>query len=1828
MRRILPPPPRRLAARSFCAGRPLHGLGLGLALALAHVVALGGCGLVTKPDEDTAIVDDEDTEELDTEAPIDTSKPDISLDTSKPDTGSETADDGEVSDVAVDTEDGASDIGFEIEDTGIQCQPGVPACDEGKFATCNALGNGYQGHVACPTGQECVKDGCTPIKVCPAGQDFCKGNAVYSCNVGGTAEAKTLDCGANEVCDPGTDGKAACVAKLCEPGSDVCAGDVLTTCNDAGSAPLPGGTDCAKDAKSCVVVGDKAACAAPSCGDGKVNTDQEECDLGADNGKLGKKCDVDCKITLGKCSKPSDCSALAEPCVKSFLCVTGKCLGLATTGGACEDGDACTIGDQCVQGACVGLASNCDDGEACTLDGCDPAKGCTHKALSNTPCSDGNACTTGDVCGLGSCKPGLNACQCDKDADCAGYDDGNPCNGTMACVNNACVGKEKSAIVCAAGVCVLPAKEPKACTDAGGQLAGALCIGQGIADKGACDGKKGSWLGNGPCRTATCDPKLGFCVAKDKPDLSACDDASACTVADTCKGGACGGKAVPCDDANTCTADACDAKTGCTHKPIESPCDDGDPASAGDACVNGSCLGTPIVDCKADSDCKADAGANLCLGKLVCDTGIGKCKIDPATVVSCAPSASAICAPVACDPKDGACKAIPAAKGTPCDDNNPCTANDICETGSCSPGPAASCDDGNVCTDDECHFIFGCVYSPNTAPCDDGDICSQGDTCASGSCVAGKDACSCAADADCADLNKTNQCKGGWACNKQAQHCIFDPAKAVVCGNGSCTIATETTSKGCIESGGTWTPDGPCAATSCDAKDGVCKQIVAKDGSGCSDSSPCTIGDVCLAGECTGTVNPCNDNNPCTDTACSPTAAGGCLYSTSALEAKACDDANECTTGELCKAGKCQGGMGKDCDDKLPCTADVCLIGKGCVHQAGKGLPCNDGDDCTLEDTCDGVLGTCLPGTKPKACKDGNICTDDGCDPKVPNGCTFKPNTLPCDNLDVCNKGDTCAVGLCKAGTETTDCNDDNACTVDLCDAKIGCTHKPHTGGCNDNDACTDKDVCVGTVCSGVPTVCDDNNVCTKDGCDTKTGCTFTPSTGDCGPFAACAETAGSQSCAFKTGKHIVISELYVGDPVDNGDDFIELYNSLDAVADLGGYELQTRPAASTNPKDWKAIVTFASGVKMLPGGYLLVGAKLTTVRGIATDVQEATLQLTRERGQIRLFDAAHTLIHDAVAWGDAAPVEGKAVPSWFSARSIERRSESTATAEQMSTGGALWLAGNGHDSGDNAADFVVRMTPEPQGKGQYEPACNGTCSGGKVCDYKGVGADSCVTDSTCLQGCGGGLSCSVGLGGCILASGGRVVISEVLLATSDDPEARFIEIHNGSKVAADISGYVVETKPAEESSTLAWQPMVAQVPAKTVLQPGAYWLVGTKAFAKRGGGVDAVGTIAIEAKGGTVRLRDPASGLELDRFGWGLSKTANSSPLPVGGGISAGLSMARKANAQSNGPSMNVGGKDRIGGNALDTNNDATDWVIVLTPSPHSFHSGDYGPACGGSCASGSVCNYNRNNEACVDPSCNGLCEMGAVCNVKTGACDMSVVFAEVSVIGPALTNPTVGATENEHIVIYNPGKAPVSVGGMAIQVWTPAFNSWTTVTQYFPTGICVNAKNTQCVSGETCHCEGVTLGSCTSNSQCQGTYIDAGGFLLIVGSKYDPSLPKPDLISEKPWGFNSLSGALRLVRSNGKPFAWGDIAADKIAWGAALPTQGLINPIPSHDSKPTCSMMRRPWAGASAEEMGSDAEAAYYGGASYREFPSANDWLIVCPKHPRTSASPTALP
>ncbi len=993
-------------------------------------------------------------------------------------------------------------------DPGLGCQNinNAAPCDDGD--ACSTIdvcaGGTCTGSTPpdCDDGNPCTDDACNPSIGCVSTNNNSPCDDGVPCTSGdtcsgGTCAGSAVDCsGLDDACNAGVceTGTGACVTQPVNDGGACDDGDLCTTADEctAGtclgiaidcsglddtcntgvcnattgacqalptnrSGPCDDGNPCtttdACAAGVCVgqaIPGCQLCATAGDCDDGNPCTD-DTCPAGTcqytnnlvmcDDGDLCTSGDV---CAAGACTSgaPVDCSGLDGACTLGACnAVTGLCEALpANEGSTCDDGDLCTIDDVCTGGVCGGAAVDCSGlNDACNTGTCNPADGTCMAAPSNEGggCDDAVPCTTGDVCTLGLCGgnpvdcSGLDsACtqgtcnalsgMCDAAPinDGGACDDADPCTTTDQCVSGICTGTTTDCSGlddnCIVGVCngstglctPQPANEGGSCDD------GDLCTGSDACMAGTCVGVAVDCSGlNDTCNIGVCNATSGACDAQTINEGGACDDADLCSTGDVCTNGTCTGTATDCSGLDdVCNQGVCNPVTGaCTAQPVNEggACDDASLCTTGDACVAGVCTGT-AVDCSGLDD--------------ACNAGV-------------------------CNPATGLCQTQPANESDPCDDNDVCTSADECNAGLCigSPIPgcqlcasAAECDDGNPCTDDTCPS-GSCVFTANTTPCDDGDACTTGDTCSAGTCLSG-------VTTDCSGLDSA--CTVG-VCNSISGLCSAQSAnEGGPCDDANaCTTADTCVAGTCV--GGT-PPDcddgNACTDDSCDALAG-CQSI--DNAAPCDDGDACTTADMCIAGVCTGGAAPnCNDGNACTDDSCDTLT--GCM---NVNNAASCDDANACTTSDTCNGGVCTGGPAPDCDDSNPCTTDSCDTILGCQNTHHTAA-CDDGDACTTTDVCS--AGSCIGGP-PANCNDGNPCTDDSCDPV--SGCQNVDNTAACDDGDACTTIDMCVGGLCVGGAPIS-CADGNVCTDDVCDPVFGCQNPNNVAPCDDGDVCTTGDAC------------------------------------------------------------------------------------------------------------------------------------------------------------------------------------------------------------------------------------------------------------------------------------------------------------------------------------------------------------------------------------------------------------------------------------------------------------------------------------------------------------------------------------------------------------------------------------------------------------------------------------------------------------------------------------------------------------------------------------------------------------------------------------------------
>ncbi len=223
-----------------------------------------------------------------------------------------------------------------------------------------------------------------------------------------------------------------------------------------------------------------------------------------------------------------------------------------------------------------------------------------------------------------------------------------------------------------------------------------------------------------------------------------------------------------------------------------------------------------------------------------------------------------------------------------------------------------------------------------------------------------------------------------------------------------------------------------------------------------------------------------------------------------------------------------------DCDDGNPCTTDSCP--GGVCQNANNSDPCNDGDSCTQTDACQG--GSCV-GTNPVVCTAQDQCHEIGACDTVTGACSnpVSPNGTGCNDGDACTQTDTCQTGACTGANPVVCTAQDQCHEIGACDTGTGvCSNpaSPNGSGCDDGDACTADETCLGGVCGGgVGVVCDDLNPCTIDTCDTGAGCVSTP--GADGANAGCDDgiACTSDECEAGGCVNFVATE---GTACDGGD--------------------------------------------------------------------------------------------------------------------------------------------------------------------------------------------------------------------------------------------------------------------------------------------------------------------------------------------------------------------------------------------------------------------------------------------------------------------------------------------------------------------------------------------------------------------------------------------------------------------------------------------------------------------------------------------------------------------
>ena len=967
------------------------------------------------------------------------------------------------------------------------CRPTTGDCDLTTF--CDGINNACPPEQFEPNTTVCRSSGgiCDVEEFCDGTTENCPTDAVLPNTI---------------ICRPSTDGNICDPEELCDGVNKLCPSDTL----NANGTPCDDGDACTTSdtCQSGICVGGVP----PNCDDSNVCT-IDTCNIltgcvntPGNNGTI-------CRATNGVCDTEELCDGISAMCpLDIFEPITTVCRASA---GICDIEETCTgstadcpidifepittvcrvVAGICdLEETCTGTMANCPSDlvqnsticRASTEIDCDPQELCDGVntdcptdlfSPNNTPCTDGNACTTNDTCSNGLCIPG-SALDCNDNNPCTidtcnmmtGCVNTNEPDGTACGSSNGCI----EAPLCLSGTCQLPFSNDTNCIDAYSctddicNSTNGLCINS--ENNAFCDTGLECAMDSCMPMSMMADPITG-CVSV--PNSLLCENGTFCDGVEFCNTTTfmCQfNETLPvfppnCDDGVMCTIDSCNETTDqCINIATNSLCDDSI------TCTDDTC--SPISDCifmpnNANCDDSNECTQDTCSATL-------DCVFNP----------------------------IPL-NGMSCSDNDVCTTNDTCSGGTCIPGIPLDCDDSNPCTVDTCDSVLGCQNTPGNSGalcrpsvgiCDIEEVCDGINAACPLPDV--KEPITTICRNTSGDCDLTTFCDG---INNDCPAEQFQP-NTVICRNAT----------------------GVCDAIEfCDGITENCPiDAVLPNTELCRNSTDANICD--LDEFCDGINKECPSD----------------IFSSNGTT---CDDGDACTTFDSCINGICIGGPPLNCDDSNPCTIDSCDSFSGCVNIAGNnGTLCRPVmGDCDVEEFCDGVSILCPSNTfksnstlcrnssgvcdieefctgitpncpldlvEPSTtiCRistDGNICDPEELCDGVNKNCTndlLAPNGVPCDDGNECTTNDTCQSGICVGGPPP-DCNDSNPCTVDTCDTITGCVNTPGNSGsvCRPSvDVCDSDEVCdginsacpvdqflpVGTICRNSSGICDIQEVC------------------------------------------------------------------------------------------------------------------------------------------------------------------------------------------------------------------------------------------------------------------------------------------------------------------------------------------------------------------------------------------------------------------------------------------------------------------------------------------------------------------------------------------------------------------------------------------------------------------------------------------------------------------------------------------------------------------------------------------------------------------------------
>ncbi len=181
---------------------------------------------------------------------------------------------------------------------------------------------------------------------------------------------------------------------------------------------------------------------------------------------------------------------------------------------------------------------------------------------------------------------------------------------------------------------------------------------------------------------------------------------------------------------------------------------------------------------------------------------------------------------------------------------------------------------------------------------------------------------------------------------------------------------------------------------------------------------------------------------------------------------RACTAGNACVTGQTCTNGSCQNGQQVACNSPPSgcfMAGGLCVVDAGCRYLAMPGNSCDDGSDCTMSDRCDG-LGACFGMPRQCTAPPAGQCWVAAGVCAVDAGCTYQPAVgSTCNDQENCTIDDRCDGDAGCTGTRVGCAPRECAAPSGTCTADGGCNYTPLDAGiaCADGGACNVQGACL-----------------------------------------------------------------------------------------------------------------------------------------------------------------------------------------------------------------------------------------------------------------------------------------------------------------------------------------------------------------------------------------------------------------------------------------------------------------------------------------------------------------------------------------------------------------------------------------------------------------------------------------------------------------------------------------------------------------------------------------------------------------------------------------------